>query len=88
MGRPVGAVGIIKREFETEFKRYCDLNHVSWGEGAAQMLEASIKQKNARDFVAISAVIIKATGDFPDTPQHELLIIDRSKEIEVTSAVG
>ena len=93
MARTSGSVGIVRREFETEFYESCHKNGYNPGAELARLMAIASRSNNIRDFVACCAILMKATGvGDADPAQSTLLVVDRrsslNPEKRIASAVA
>jgi hypothetical protein len=81
MARTLGGIGLVKREFEADFYKWCDKNNFSPGEACADLMKRAVDRGDARTYVQLAAVMIKAAGETPaiDQAQPELLVVDRTR---------
>ena len=82
MARTQGSIGLVKREFETDFWRWCHHNEFSPGEECAKLMKRAADRHDSRTFVQLAAVMLKSTDtrDGEVEAMQPTLIVDRSRE--------
>jgi len=82
MARTIGSVGLTKRNFESDFNRYCDDNDFSPGWECARLMEQAAKDNNTQQFVQLGVLHAKNTapGDTGSDSGQLPLVIERRRE--------
>lgn len=82
MARALGSIGLVRKEFETEFWRFCHDNDFLPGAECARLMQRAAKENDVRMFVSLAAVMLKSgeSRDAEAEKQQPLLVVDRTSD--------
>ena len=90
MPRTAGSVGLVKQEFEEQFRKECRKRKLSLAAGCAEFLQDAQDKCDWRQWVAVAAIATKLLPDpQSDMIQQPLFVIDRrTGETDTLTAVS